>query len=52
MPALPPSLFVNVFHGEPTFGVWCPKCLLSSGIKVELFMVSMKGVTSMGRQMR
>lgn len=39
---------IYVHVGQPTLGLWCPYCLLSSGYSAPLHQLSMDGVTQLG----
>lgn len=47
MPSQQP-IMLHVFLGELRTGLWCPACLLPSGVEVEIFLVSWAGVKQAG----
>lgn len=38
----------TVTPGEPRLGIWCDRCLLSSRFEVDVFIVSVHGVSKVG----
>lgn len=36
---------IHVWADIPRTGLWCPKCLLPSGVEVPLYSVSITGVS-------
>lgn len=38
-------LTIHVWADIPQAGLWCPKCLRPSGIQVQLYRVSLAGVS-------
>lgn len=42
------ALILRLWTGEPEAGLWCPKCLKPSGIRVPLYSVSEQGVSTLG----
>lgn len=43
-----PAVFLHMEPGTPTFGVWCPHCLLPSAVSTAVNILWGTGVTTLG----
>lgn len=39
------EIIINVGFGEPTLGLWCPKCLKPSGYEQQAYWLQTTGVS-------